>query len=163
VTPTETTIYAVTAGPLACVNCPNLRASLVNTSKVLSATALSVKRAALPMVQIDWLEGRIFADRALVSANVGANVDSSQVWIRVPDLAGPCPPAPATAIAPCSSGLTQVFTRDANRCIVGAGCLKAGPCPLYLQACSSGYRQVGWPAAPNACSAYACDPEFVAP
>lgn len=173
VTPSVDTVYSVTVLPLDCASCPTLRANLLNTQKVESAHTLSVKRAARPFVQVDWLEGRVLGHAALVSAAVSSPpalaatnvppqrvIDASQVWVKLPEVRA----CPAVKPAPCvNDTLVSTFSRDAERCLMPGACVKPGPCLLYFPACESGYRLVSWPSAPNGCDAFACDPEFVSP
>ncbi|MHB8875216.1 MAG: DUF6748 domain-containing protein [Myxococcaceae bacterium] len=171
VTPTVDAVYSVTELPLDCVSCPALRANLVNTSTVLSAYSLSVKSAAPPDVQLDWLHGRVLWHHALVSASflstttsdAAQTIDASQVWIKLADAVGPCPPSPASAVVPCADGLVPTYTRDQNRCLLFDQCVKPGACPLPFVACQAGYRFASWAVTPNGCDTYACDPGFVAP
>lgn len=58
-------------------------------------------------------------------------------------------------------GLTATYTRDANLCLEFDACVAPGICPLYRPACAEGYVLASWPAGPDACPAFACDPAFL--
>ena len=172
VQPAVDTVFSVRVLPIDCATCPTLRATRVNTTKEESAHTLTVKRAARPYVQLDWLEGRVLGAGALVSASIGSpgsvtasagaaiTIDASQVWLQLPDQRS----CPAVKPAPCENdAVVRTFMRDADRCVLPDACVKPGACPLFFPACEAGYRLVSWPAAPNGCDAFACDPEFVSP
>ena len=149
--------------------CNNEVATRLNYAPTTSFTRLSVDRAALALVDKDWLARRVLAHGALVAgkfvngAVFGAGpekvLDASQVYLRVPDFAGPCP---AVRLAQCPPGSTWTYTRSADRCLIPVGCVPQGICPLYVPSCAPGYQLASWRAAPSACARFACDPGFVA-
>jgi hypothetical protein len=53
------------------------------------------------------------------------------------------------------------YTRDANLCLDFAACAAPRACPDLIPACAFGYTLAAWPAAPNGCPAFACDPSFI--
>jgi len=156
--------------PIACfvAPCPNELASRLNTTREDAFDRISVDHAALPWVDKGWLTSRVATHQAVVT---GAFVqgehfpggyeqvlDASQVFVRLPDVVGPCIERPSVL---CSEGTSAVLERTADRCFDQVGCVTKGICPLFMPACAAGYTLASWPAAPSGCPSFACDPSFV--
>lgn len=147
--------------------CNNEVATKLNSSTTTSVTTLSVKRASKPLVDQAWLAQRVLGHDAIVSAKIvnGAKlpggyekvVDASQVFVKLPEHAGPCPMFKLMA---CPAGLERTYTRSPDRCLLPSECVKPGLCAAYLPACEEGYTLASWTGSKFACNAYACDPSF---
>jgi hypothetical protein len=154
---------------IACVAAPclNQTARKVNASATVAFSQYDVGAAVKDLVDADWLTSRVRAHGALVAARVveGAKLAAgpekvlaiSQVFVKLPERAGPCRAAPTKA---CAAGEEVVYQRDENRCVNAVGCVKPGLCVALAPSCAEGYSLVQWRSAPLACHASACDPAF---
>src|SRR5260221_6213616 len=80
--------------------CNNQIATTMSTGKTTDLTRVAVDRAARAFVDQDWLQNRIVSHGALVAAHFAAGakmaagtevvLDASQVWVHLPENAGPC-------------------------------------------------------------------------
>ena len=150
------------------VPCPNEVARPINGSTTRVFDTLRVDRAAWPHVDRDWLAARALSHGGLVAGTFAPPddshadrklvLDASQVFVRLPDRAGPC--ATGTSAA-CDSGEVMTFRRTPDRCMVPTGCVKPGICALLIPACGAGYVRVSWRADSGGCNAFACDPAFL--
>ena len=131
------------------------------TSAAASFNALDVDAAAKTLVDPAWLAREVEGRGAVVSARFVAGLfsrlDVSQVFVRLPDLVGPCPMLPMPA---CAEGEVLASTRTVDRCMVPGACVTKGICFSSVLHCAPGYTLTSWPAAPNGCPEYACDPAF---
>jgi hypothetical protein len=132
-------------------------ADKLNTSWSGPCDAVGLDAVQAPLLDRTWL-----GDKALHGAIVAGNMDNrrmsaSQVFVRLPDRAGPCP---YFLVPKCEEGQVLAYTRTAQRCLVPSQCVTPAICPLFVPTCASGYRRVSW-MSPSACSAHACDPTFV--
>jgi len=162
--------YRVEGAQLQCfaAPCPTLRASKLHSTTKILHHDLDVARASQPLVDQNWLTGRVLENRALVAgrfvdgAKVGVGtekvLDASQVFIHLPDQTQSCP---RYALAQCPTGKVNIFTRNENRCVVPAGCGGGGACRLMVPACAEGYSLVSWTGGVFGCTQYACDPAFL--
>lgn len=156
--------------PIACfvAPCPNEIASLLNTTHEDAFDRVSVDRAALPYVDRGWLASRVETHQAVV-AGAFANgqhfpggyeqvLEASQVFVHLPDTAGPCtqPSTPA-----CGEGTIALQERTADRCLEQLACVKPALCSQITPVCASGYTLNWWTAPPNGCRTFACDPTFI--
>jgi hypothetical protein len=147
--------------------CPQLEARALNRGWSADFDRVSVGAAAVPYGDEDWMASRVVEHGAVVGAHFAPGthfaggdesvLTASQVFVRIPDVRA-C--ADAT-VAACPSGQTTTFTRDSDRCVVSTGCVRHGICPLFRPSCPTGYTLAGWPSAPTACDAWACDPAFL--
>jgi hypothetical protein len=149
--------------------CPQWTAQPLNegVSAVVTFDRVDVDAAAEPLVDTAWLTARVESHGALAAGSMVAGdtfpggrervLTSRQVFLRLPDVSGPCPMAP---IAACDDGQVMTFTRSVDRCLVAAGCVARGICPAYRPACAAGYTLVSWASGANGCAAFACDPAF---
>lgn len=173
VTPrTSDSFYQVHArkDPIACfvAPCPNEIASLLNTSIEEAFDRVSVDHAALPWVDKGWLASRVTTHDAIAAGTLSPGehfpggyeqvLDSSQVFVRLPDTLGPCLERPPLR---CPEGTVGVHQRTVDRCIVQVACVQPGICPQYMPACPAGYTLSSWSAPPSGCPAFACDPSFI--
>jgi hypothetical protein len=107
-----------------------------------------------------WLQTRIMDHGAIVAGRFdGWTLDAAQVYLRLPDVVGPCP-FERFAVH-CDGDEVATYTMSDNLCLVFAGCAKPGLCPLLLARCEAGYDLVSWASQPNACSASTCEPAFI--
>jgi len=135
-------------------------ARTVNKDTWRRIDGVDVAAAALPLVDQSWLERRVTSHGAIVAARVDdEKLGASQVFVRLPDVVGPCPMVP---IRSCDDGQIMTCTRNADGCMIQQGCVTRGICPLYLPQCADGYTRVSWPAQPNGCDVFACNPSFLA-
>lgn len=144
--------------------CNNEVATKVNTGERREFTSYSVKNAAAPFVDLDWLASRVRNHDAVVAAHFENGIHYpggyetvltvSQVYVHLPEHAGPCMLHPMLV---CPRGQVATFTRDDDRCVRFDECVEPGMCPMYLPVCNPGYTLQAWPAAPAGCNAYACD------
>lgn len=147
--------------------CNNLVATKLNYTPATPFTRLSVDSAALAYVDTDWLMDRVLAHGALVSAKFVSGaafpagpekvLDASQVYVRLPDVKGPCP---TFGMMRCPTGSTVAFTRSADRCLKPAGCVPQGKCTQLPPTCADGYQLASWSVAPRACAQFVCDVAF---
>lgn len=168
--PAGEAFYKVAAIEVQCLvaPCPTLKATKLHSTQATLATGLDVSRASPPLVDDAWLSGRVLTKGALVTGTFrpaktpGLNrelwLDSSQVFVKLPDVTQSCP---RYAPAQCPAGRVMTVRRDANRCLAPAGCVVPGACAAYVPSCEAGYTQVSWSGGPHACTQYACDPEFL--
>jgi hypothetical protein len=135
-------------------------ADKINTSWSGPCDAVGIDSINVPLLDRTWL-----GDRALHGAIVAGHMDvrtmgASQVFVRLPDRAGPCP---YLYVPKCDEGQVLAYTRTAQRCLVPAKCVTPAICPLYVPNCESGYRRASWMSPTTACMTHACDPSFVDP
>jgi hypothetical protein len=161
--------FSVTAMNVQCLvaPCPTLRATRLHSTQATVGTSLDTSRASLQGVDDAWLSGRVLTKGALVAGRfrpghaTGINrelvLDASQVFVRLPDVTQSCP-----RVAPprCQAGTVASWQRNADRCIMPAGCTTAGACAAVVTTCAPGYQPVSWTGA-RGCTMTACDPEFL--
>ena len=89
-------LYTVSAPQRACgaAPCDNPIATESSSGKTTALTRVAVDRAARAFVDQDWLQNRIVSHGALVTAHVASGktevvLDASQVWLHLPENAGP--------------------------------------------------------------------------
>lgn len=148
--------------------CNNQIATAIANGKTTDLTRVAVQRAAKAFVDQQWLQNRAVAWGALLTAHVAAGqklaagtetvLDASQVWIHLPESAGPCAAPRQQA---CGASQVQAFVRTPDRCVEAVGCVTPGMCPRMQPSCPDGYVASTWASAPNACTATACDPAWV--
>jgi hypothetical protein len=127
------------------------------SGKNASVSTVDVRDAAKAFVDQEWLSSRLVSHGALAAAHVSSKVlSASQVWVRLPESAGPCAKPVEKA---CSGGQIQAYTRTADRCLQALGCVDRGICTMMMPSCPDGYAAVTWTAA-NGCAATACDPAW---
>lgn len=164
------TFYRVQGVNLQCfaAPCATLRATKLHTTSKVLHHDLDVSRAALQLVDQNWLTFRTiekdalvagrFVDGALVGAGREKILDASQVFIRLPDMTQSCP---RVAPAQCPAGKVNLWTRNENLCHMPAGCGGGGACAAYVPGCADGYSLVSWVGGRFGCTQYACDPAFL--
>jgi hypothetical protein len=130
-------------------------ASVVNMGKTRAFHALDLTGAADRFVDRTWLSARVLDGDALVAGSIASGVlHASAVLVHVPeDVTCDAP------VEPCAAGTVPTYARDANRCLVAAGCERHEMCPMYIAQCQPGYVRTSWPGA-HGCPAFACDPDF---
>ena len=163
-------LYRVESFNVQCITapCPSLRASKLHSAGKLLFHDLDVARAAMPLVDQNWLTFRVTDRDALVAgrfvdgAQVGVGrekvLDASQVFLHLPDMTQSCP---RFALAKCPAGKVNIFARNQDRCVVPAGCGGGGACRLMVPACAEGYSLSSWTGGVFGCTQYACDPTFI--
>ena len=146
--------------------CPSLSATKLHSSAKLQVHDFDLTRASLPLVDQNWLAGRVISNGGLVAGALvtrGAEkvLDVSKVFLKLPASHQSCG---RPAVPFCGKGTVNVWTRDENLCSVPAGCAKTGTtfCAQYVPSCAEGYTLVQWTGV-STCSAYACDPSFLNP
>jgi hypothetical protein len=148
--------------------CPNLVATKLNTSSKSYFSRLDVKHAAKIMVDESWLINRVQAHDAIVAAKLVNGtlfqggyekvLDIRQVYIRLPEIKGPCP---LMKVPPCDP-MVQTFTRSVERCMFFDSCRDQSNCPMVKPAgCADGYTLVKWSANNAMCVEFVCDPSFI--
>ena len=155
--------------PIECLvaPCPEEIATLVNGRDHYAFDGVDVAPAALAWVDASWLASRVTEHGAVVAASwvrgthypggYAWTLQTSQVYVHLPDRVGPCPAAPAQA---CDEGTVAAFERNPDRCLIQVACVKRAICPLYMPACSAGYTLGAW-FGRSGCAQFACDPTFV--
>ena len=158
-------VFTVTPANIQCFRapCPSLRAKRVNYTAQTLFHQLSLARAGDGLVDTKWLGKRVREDGALVAgtwARKGEELvlDAANVFVRLPELAGPCP---LFRLAACPTDQVRTYTRSADRCILPGACVTPGVCAQYLPVCNEGYSLQSWAAGQHACPAFVCDPSWV--
>src|SRR6202035_267505 len=109
--------------------------------------AVSVAGVTARLVDAAWLTARVVSRGALVAGHLaGEALDADQVYLRLPDVVGPC----SLRLLHCGDDVAT-FDRDVNRCLVPTGCAVRGFCPQFVPSCDPGYQLVEWPSEPQAC------------
>ena len=164
------TFYRVQGVDIQCfaAPCPTLRAARLHSTSKLLFNDLDVSRAALPLVDQNWLTFRTIEKDALVAGRIvdGAQVgvgrekvlDATQIFVHLPDRTQSCP---RIAFNQCPAGKVNVWSRTENLCSVPAGCAGGGACAAFVPTCADGYSLVSWVGGQFGCTQYACDPAFL--
>lgn len=147
--------------------CPTMKATKLNAGGSTLFDGLTVKDAALPRVDQNWLSSRVtergaivtgaFVKGQLISGSYERILSASQVFVKLPEEIGPCPLAKMPA---CAAGKVRAYVRDSNRCVLPAACVVPGACAAFLPTCADGYTLQSWSGGQFACPVYACDPTF---
>ena len=154
----EDVVYAITLGDCLADGCLPPIARPIDASGAQTIDRIDVAAAAAPNVDAAWLEERARAHGALVAgAIVDGTLVARQIFLTLPDLAGPCE---RTEPATCADGTLPTFERTADRCLVSTGCAAEGVCVARLPTCAPGYTLRKWESGSPACPSYACDPTF---
>jgi len=118
---------------------------------------VSVTGFAPPLVDTSWLSARVLSGGAIVAGRFDeASLDAAQVFVRLPDVVGPCP-----LFQYYCGERVATYTLAPDRCLIATGCAVPRDCPEYLPGCYPGYERLSWPSQPDACPAYACQPAFL--
>lgn len=165
-------IFTVRDNGTRCIQAPCMSLSthkLNSTAADKKFSTLSVASAAYGFVDQAWLTHRVMDGGAIVMGSITTGehlaggdekvFDATQVFLHLPERSGPCP-----ALMPmncAASGQENVYTRNADRCEVPAGCATPGPCAMMMPACPDGYSLTGARGGSAACMVYACDPAWV--
>lgn len=161
-------VFQIGDSGIRCITAPcnSLKSHKLNsTSQDKTFSTFSVASAAYGFVDQNWLTHRVMDGRAIVTGSITAAsgnevvFDATQVFLHLPENAGPCPTFMAMNCA--ASGQVNIYSRNADRCEVPAGCTTAGVCSMMVPACPDGYSLTGMPAGQFACTAYSCDPSWV--
>lgn len=109
-----------------------------------------------------WVRSRALAHGALVAGSVtsdasGTTFVARQVFVRLPEVEGPCREFKVRA---CNEGSVLAFERRPSRCLVPTGCVPETVCREAAPSCAPGYTLRTWTSSAKGCAAYACDPEF---
>ncbi len=161
--------YKARSTGMTCITAPCLseKASKLNLTSTARFSSYSVARASRTLVDQEWLVSRIVHDDAIVAGTIVKGqmfpggreliLDASQVYLRLPEQAGPCP---LMKLAACPEGQAWSFERNEDRCALPVGCIESGACAAYVPACDDGYTLQSWTGGMFACTVYACDPTF---
>ncbi|MGV3624953.1 MAG: DUF6748 domain-containing protein [Archangium sp.] len=164
------TFYSVGEKNIRCITapCPTLEATKLHTTQKTLFSNVDVSPAAKPLVDTNWLTNRVINDGAIVAGNfvngqqvgtgIEKNLAASQVFIKLPDMTRSCG---RPFIPTCPAGQTVIWARDANRCMMPAGCGGGGACTAQVPTCEDGYELMSWTGGRFACTQYACDPTFM--
>jgi len=156
--------------PIECFTtpCNNEVATQLNSTQTTSFTSYKVTGALPNGGDAAWLTGRLQTHGAITAGRIvkGAKgpggyeqvLTATQVYVRLPDVLGPCP---KVAQPVCASGKVPTFTRSLDRCLVFDACVKPGICPQFLPACPADYTQSTWAHSSSSCKLMACDPAFL--
>lgn len=165
-------LYAVDRLVTACLpgtSCPSLEAVELNGPRTVKyAQRLNVATAADGQLSRDWLEAQaldgetLTAGRFLTSrkhpAPAVTELDASNVYVKLAAQWS----CPVFRLARCPNEGTWTYKYDSSGCIVPDRCVEGGACiALAPQPCANGYRALNFAAAPFACSAQVCEPEFI--
>ena len=137
-------------------------------ARASSTDGAEVTDAALSFVDQQWLTNRIaehgafatgkFIQGALVSGTHEKVLSASQVFVKLPEMPGPCPLVKMPA---CPAGKVRNYERNEDRCVLPSfTCVTPGVCALFLPACAEGYELQSWSGGQFACPVHACDPTF---
>jgi hypothetical protein len=166
--------FRIDADQYVCMNppCWMFKADRLNTARVDGIDDVDVTHASLPHVDDAWLTDRVLHHGAVVTGRLtGAGhdftggpqgLDVSQVFLRIPEIAGPC----LRIAHHCLDPYVPAYTRNADRCLVFDGCVERGGCPVFIQppfSCPEGYTAETWRAKNWMCLDFACDPTFSVP
>lgn len=150
--------------------CPNEMAYELNSTAKFAFDGYSVKLAARPHVDQDWLIDRINNHKAIVAAWIidgdkfpggyAQILDASQVYLNVKDMTGSCP---AFKLAQCpNDGEIWTWERDIDLCLHPVGCVAPASCPSKVPPkCDAGYSVTAWNTSPDGCQKLVCDPDFI--
>ncbi|MGC3998828.1 MAG: hypothetical protein QM767_15795 [Anaeromyxobacter sp.] len=164
------TFYGVEGVNVQCITapCPQLRATKLHTTQKTGVSNLDIDLAVKTRVDGNWLANRVINGGALVVGiimdgdRVGTGYEKvlvgSQVFVKLPDQTKSCPRISAPF---CASNKIPVWTRDADRCQVSAGCGGGGACAQFVPTCDEFYDLVSWTGGEFACTQYACEPSFL--
>jgi hypothetical protein len=124
-----------------------------------SIEAVSLTDLGPTLVDTSWLTGRVVGGGAIVAGQLqGTTFDAAQIFVRLPDLVGPCPLFEYF----CGESVAT-YALGADRCLFATGCAATRHvCPQYLPGCDPEYQRLSWPIQPDGCLAYACMPAFLA-
>ncbi len=148
--------------------CPTMKATKLNAGGSTMIDGLSVADASLTRVDHQWLGNRVAEHGALLTAKVinGQLVSGtyekilsgSQVFVKLPEVAGPCP---LVKMPPCPNGKVRTYERNEDRCVLPSfTCVTGGACAQFVPVCDPGYELQSWTGGNFACTVYACDPQF---
>lgn len=164
------TFYKVEEKAIRCITapCPTMEATKLHTTTKTLINDVDVTPAAKTLVDTNWLTFRVTDGDAIVSGNVvnGAQIGvgtekvlkASQVFVKLPDMTRSCG---RPFLPTCPAGQTVIWARDANRCMMPAGCGGGGACTQQVPTCDDGYELLSWTGGRFACTQYACDPTFM--
>ena len=148
--------------------CHNQAATKLNDTAITSFSHYDVASASTDFVDQEWLTSRVRDHGGLVAARIVDGVKlaagpervlaASQVFVKLPETAGPCTKAQVNLS--CAAGEMVVYQRDQDRCAMPVACARPGVCTQSMPSCDEGYSLVQWRSGPNACNASACDPTF---
>eukprot|EP01132_Coremiostelium_polycephalum_P003963 gene3963-4957_t len=111
-----------------------------------------------------WFNARLFDEnpesRLVAQARISKDgvADISRSFVSLPDPHKPCPKFTPPRYV---KGRTPIYTREDDRCYTFEGYVSPGVCSKEIPECNDHYRLVSYPAAPNGCPSYYCDPEFL--
>jgi hypothetical protein len=146
--------------------CEPSHAVELNVALDVPLPALDLSSAEVPGLDHAWLSSRVFERGAVLSGTFTgvpggrgiARFVASEVFVPLPDRIAPCP---TPAARRCREGTIEAYTRDADRCLLDAGCLTPSRCTARPPDCAPGYVARTWRSPPGACPEYACDPAFL--
>ncbi len=162
--------YSVTDQHLQCfaAPCNSLETEKLNSTTSKMVTGLDASVAT--NVSEGWLAHRAAEGGALVAGTIQKGQQypagtekilvASQVFLRLPEAAGPCPKSPEPL---CEDGTVATYVYTDDRCTVFDTCAQAGACIALAPVCDEGYTIVSWSSQPFGCSAYTCEPAFLHP
>ena len=163
------TFYRVNTANIQCVRapCPSLSSYKLNNGATSYFMGTDLSRASTGQLDQDWVISRINTKGALVAGTftqvnrvgVGTEtiLDAAQVYLKLPELPGPCP---QFKLAACQPGYVHSYTRNEDRCIVPTGCVIAPRCAQIRPGCATDYTAVTWN---GPCPQWSCDPTFTLP
>jgi hypothetical protein len=142
------------------------RAVELNVGLEVPLPALDLSPAEVPLLDHTWLTAQVRERGAVLSGTFTgvpgergiARFVANQVYVPLPDRLAPCP---APEGRQCGRGEVEVYTRDADRCILSLGCASPSQCTGRLPDCSPGYVLRTWRGSAGACPEFACDPAFL--
>jgi hypothetical protein len=119
--------------------------------------AVEIPALGTPWLDTAWLQDRVMNHAAIVAGRFDeARLEAAQVFVRLPDVAGTCPPL----LIRCGSEI-ETYAFEPDRCLMPTGCAAHHICPEFVAVCGPGYSLKSWRAQPDGCPAFTCLPEFV--
>lgn len=142
--------------------CPSMSATRVNHTAKTLFHVFDISGVG-ERLELKWLNKRALQDGAITSGVVVRNgdetwVQASNVFLRLPERAGPCPLSRVTL---CPDGEVRTYTRTPDRCMMPAACVTPGVCAQYLPVCGEGYTLQQWASGQHGCPAFVCDPTWI--
>ncbi|KAK5579450.1 hypothetical protein RB653_009133 [Dictyostelium firmibasis] len=115
------------------------------------------------LIPMDWLSYKVHSSQSVFTVS-GEKMTSNKtvvidyMFISLPDPMF-CPKE--LMVASCTNGTIPTYTATPSRCLLFAGCVHKGVCPLVVPACSEGYTRNSYDSKPNGCPHYSCIPSFL--
>lgn len=138
----------------------HLVAHMLNSPWGRPIEAVSVTDVTPAWVDGAWITTRVMYHDAIIASRFdGGTLVAGQVFLRLPDVIGPCPLL-RWMVPACEGGQVETYAMTDDLCEYATGCAKPGVCPMFVPRCDPGYDLVSWPTQPDACAVFTCEPAF---